>query len=88
LNHKTINQTSQQQSRLRKAIREKKSCQKEKKKPRKQETPFPRIKTNYEIRQDYVQGLKQVALDESRKIYDVLEETIGEYLERLLESKV
>jgi hypothetical protein len=59
----------------------------EKKKSRMQERPFPRIKTNYEIRQDYVQGLKRVALDESRKIYDVLEEAIGEYLERRQESK-
>jgi hypothetical protein len=54
---------------------------------RNQEKSFPRIKTNYEIRQDYVQALKRVAVDESRKIYEVLDEAIAEYLERYQESK-
>jgi hypothetical protein len=39
-------------------------------------------KTNYEIRQDYVRALMRIAVDEERKIYDVLEEAIAEYLER------
>jgi hypothetical protein len=46
-----------------------------------------RVKTNYEIRRDYVQALKRVAVDESRKIYEVLDEAIAEYLERHQETK-
>ena len=45
------------------------------------------MKTNYEIRQDYVRALKRIAVDEERKIYDVLEEAIGEYLQRHPEKK-
>jgi predicted transcriptional regulator len=46
-----------------------------------------RVKTNYEIRRDYVQALKRVAVDEDRKIYEVMEQAIAEYLERHQESK-
>jgi hypothetical protein len=56
------------------------------KKSRKEESPFPRVKTNYEIRQDYVQALKRVAVDENRKIYEVMEEAIAEYLDRRRET--
>ncbi len=40
----------------------------------------PRVKTNYEIRQDYVREMKLIAVNEGRKIYDVLEEAIGQYI--------
>jgi hypothetical protein len=54
----------------------------ESKKSRKEENAVSRVKTNYEIRQDYVLALKRIAVDEERKIYDVLEEAIAQYLER------
>jgi beta-mannanase len=57
------------------------------KKSRKQESPVPRVKTNYEIRQDYVQALKRIAVDEQRKIYEVIEEAIDQYLKQHQESK-
>jgi undecaprenyl pyrophosphate synthase len=57
------------------------------KKSRKEEGGVTRVKTNYEIRQDYVRALKRIAVDEERKIYDVLEEAIGEYLKRHPEKK-
>jgi hypothetical protein len=57
------------------------------KKTRKQASPFSRVKTNYEIRHDYVRALKRIAVDEERKIYEVMEEAIAEYLERRQESK-
>jgi hypothetical protein len=64
-----------------------KSRNKEIKKRRIQESPVPRIKTNYEIRQDYVQTIKRIAVFEQRKIYEVIEEAIAEYLKRHQESK-
>ena len=54
----------------------------EKKKSRKEEGVLPRIKTNYEIREDYVRAFKRIAVDDGRKIYQVLEEAMGEYLQR------
>ncbi len=42
----------------------------------------PRVKTNYEIRQDYVRAMKRIAVDDGRKIYEVLEDAIGQYLEQ------
>lgn len=39
-----------------------------------------RMKTNYEIRQDYHRKLKHIANDEGRKMYQVIEEAIGRYL--------
>jgi hypothetical protein len=54
----------------------------ESKKSRKEENAVSRVKTNYEIRQDYVRALKRIAVDEERKIYDALEEAIAQYLER------
>ncbi len=54
----------------------------ERKKSRKEEGVAPRIKTNYEIRQDYVHAMKRVALDDGRKIYEVLEDAIAQYLEQ------
>jgi hypothetical protein len=59
----------------------------ETKKSRKEERPVTRIKTNYEIRQDYVRALKRIAVDEERKIYEVIEEAIAEYLKRHPGSK-
>jgi len=63
----------------------KKSRIEEIKEPRNQgniPTSVPRIKTNYEIRQDYVRALKRVAVDDGRKIYEVMEEAIAQYLEQ------
>ncbi len=67
------------------------------KKPRNQETKssrnqedgpgkVPRIKTNYEIREDYVRAVKRIAVDDGRKIYEVLEEAIAQYLDRRTQS--
>jgi undecaprenyl pyrophosphate synthase len=61
--------------------------QESKKSRKEEEGAVTRIKTNYEIRQDYVRALKRIALDEERKIYDVIEEAIAEYLKRHPESK-
>jgi undecaprenyl pyrophosphate synthase len=58
-----------------------------KKSRKEEEGGVTRVKTNYEIRQDYVRALKRIAVDEERKIYDVLEEAIGEYLQRHPEKK-
>jgi hypothetical protein len=52
------------------------------KKSRKQESIVPRIKTNYEIRADYVHAMKRLAVDDRRKIYELMEDAIGQYLER------
>jgi hypothetical protein len=57
------------------------------KKSRIKGSSVPRIKTNYEIRQDYVQALKRIALDEHRKIYEVIEEAIDQYLKGHQEGK-
>jgi hypothetical protein len=56
------------------------ACKKSRK--RKEENQVARVKTNYEIRQDYVRALKRIAVDEERKIYEVIEDAIAEYLER------
>ncbi len=51
------------------------------KKSRNQESgEVVRLKTNYEIRQDYHRKLKNIANDEGRKMYQVIEEAIGRYL--------
>jgi hypothetical protein len=60
---------------------------KETKKSRKEEGSVPRVKTNYELRQDYVKAFKLIAADENRKIYDLINEAMGEYLERRQGSK-
>ncbi len=53
------------------------------KKSRNQEgTEVTRTKTNYEIRDDYVLAMKRLAVDEGRKIYEVLESAIKEYLKK------
>ena len=39
-----------------------------------------RRKLGYEIREDLIRQCKQVALDEDRKIYEVIEEALSEYL--------
>jgi hypothetical protein len=56
-------------------------------KARSQQAPFTRVKTNLPIRQDYFKGIKKRAVDEDKLIYEVLEEAMGEYLERRQESK-
>lgn len=50
------------------------------KKSRKQGDEVVRTKTNYEIREDYVRTLKIMAASEGRKIYQLLEEAIEQYL--------
>jgi hypothetical protein len=52
-----------------------------------QPAPFTRVKTNLPIRQDYFKGIKKIAVDEDKLIYEILEEAMGEYLERRKESK-
>ncbi|MDP9310383.1 MAG: hypothetical protein M3R24_05755 [Chloroflexota bacterium] len=55
----------------------------ERKKSRNQEgSEIARTKTNYEIRDDYVLAMKRLAVDERRKIYEVLEAAIEEYLKK------
>ncbi len=53
------------------------------KKSRKQDTGtdgMSRVKTNYEIREDYVRAFKVMAADEGRKIYQLLEEAMHDFL--------
>ncbi len=55
----------------------------ETKKERKQDNGAPtltRVKTNYEIREDYVRAFKVMAADERRKIYQLLEEAMKDFL--------
>jgi hypothetical protein len=51
-----------------------------KKKSRKQGDEVVRVKTNYEIREDYVRAFRIMAASEGRKIYQLLEEAIEQYL--------
>lgn len=51
-----------------------------KKKSRKQDDQVVRVKTNYEIREDYVRAFRIMAASEGRKIYQLLEEAIEQYL--------
>lgn len=41
-----------------------------------------RSKRGYELRDDLVRKCKQIALNENRKLYQVMEEAIEQYLER------
>ncbi len=61
----------------------KQSSNEEIKKSRNQDTGsdnIPRVKTNYEIREDYVRAFKVMAADERRKIYQLLEEAMKDFL--------
>lgn len=47
----------------------------------KQAKPGPkRINRGYQLREDLVKALKRIALDEDRKLYDVMEEAFEQYL--------
>jgi hypothetical protein len=52
-----------------------------------QPVTFTRDKTNLPIRQDYFKRIKKIAVDEDKLIYEVIEEAMGEYLQRRKESK-
>jgi hypothetical protein len=54
---------------------------------RSQQAPFTRVKTNLPIRQDYFKGIKKIAVDEDKLIYEVIEEAMAQYLERRQQSK-
>jgi hypothetical protein len=54
---------------------------------RNQQPSFTRVKTNLPIRQDYFKGIKKIAVDEDKLIYEVIEEAMGEYLKRRQENK-
>jgi hypothetical protein len=54
---------------------------------RSQQVPFTRVKTNIQLRQDYFKGIKKIAVDEDRNIYEVLEDAMAQYLERRQQSK-
>jgi hypothetical protein len=59
--------------------REQNTRNQEIKKPRKEEE-VKRRKYNYETREDLIRRMKRVALDEDRKMYEVIEEAMEEYL--------
>jgi hypothetical protein len=56
-------------------------------KAKNQQVSFTRVKTNLPIRQDYFKGIKKIAVDEDKLIYEVLEEAMAQFLERRQESK-
>lgn len=58
----------------------KNSRKEETKRTRIQEPLIERKKTNYELRKDYVAGLKKIAADEDRPIYEIIEEALQQYL--------
>ena len=59
--------------------REQDTRNQETKKSRK-EDEVKRRKHNYEVREELIRRMKRVALDEDRKIYEVIEEAMEEYL--------
>lgn len=44
--------------------------------------PAPRINRGYALREDLVKQLKRVALDEDRKLYEVMDDAMEQYLAR------
>lgn len=46
------------------------------------ESATKRTKRGYALRDDLIKSLKQVALDEDRKLYEVMEEALEEYVAR------
>ena len=58
----------------------KNSRNQETKRTRNQDPAIERKKTNYELRKDYVAGLKKIAADEDRPIYEIIEEALQQYL--------
>ncbi len=60
----------------------------EKSRNREDEAAKPRrIKRGYELREDLVKAFKVTAAEEGRKIYEVMEEALEQYLERRRQSK-
>lgn len=41
-----------------------------------------RVNRGYALREDYVKQLKRIAVEEDRKLYEVMEEALAQYLER------
>ncbi len=46
-----------------------------------------RVNRGYALREDYVKQLKRIAVDEDRKLYEVMEEALAQYLARRRDSK-
>lgn len=46
-----------------------------------------RVNRGYALREDYVKQLKRIAVDEDRKLYEVMEEALAQYLARHRDSK-
>jgi flagellar basal body P-ring protein FlgI len=49
---------------------------------RRRKNPYPRVKANIQLREEYYRALKQIGLDENKLIYEILDQAVGEYLER------
>jgi hypothetical protein len=41
-----------------------------------------RVNRGYKLREDLIIACKHIALDQSRKLYEVMEEALAEYVER------
>jgi hypothetical protein len=41
-----------------------------------------RVNRGYKLREDLIDGCKRLALDQHRKLYEVMEEALSEYLEK------
>ncbi len=41
-----------------------------------------RVNRGYTLREDYIKQLKRIALDEDRKLYEVMDEALAQYLAR------
>lgn len=50
-------------------------------------TEYQRISRGYKLREDLVKQCKQVALDDDRNLYEVMEDAIEEYLDRRKQDK-
>ncbi len=46
----------------------------------------PRVNRGYALREDYVKQLKRIAVEEDRKLYEVMEEALAQYLARRRDS--
>ncbi len=46
-----------------------------------------RVNRGYKLREDLIDGCKQIALNQHRKLYEVMEDALSEYLERQKEKQ-
>ncbi len=46
-----------------------------------------RVNRGYKLREDLIDGCKQIALNQHRKLYEVMEEALSEYLEKHKEKQ-